>query len=225
MTTQSKTGVRAEQPAVKPSVVEQDDRRSDAVRVVRETIPASNAAHHPEKPQLVQEIVSVSQPRLVGSMVRILFGLVWVVDAYFKWQPSFLDGVRDIVGGGAAGQPGLLKPWFNFAQGVVAVNPSIWGYGIALVETGIALVLILGFARKVAYMGGALYSLLIWSTAEGLGRASGIATDVGAAIIYAVVFLALLALDARGKGTRPYSLDAMIERRLPWWRQVAEVRR
>jgi nitrite reductase (NO-forming) len=183
------------------------------------------AEHQPGKAQLVQEIVSVSRPRRVGSLVRILFGLIWVVDAYFKWQPSFLSGVRDVMSGGAKGQPGWLAPWFDFAQGVITVNPTLWAYSIAAVETAIALVLIFGFARKVVYIGGAIYSLLIWSTAEGLGRTSGVATDIGPAIIYAVVFLALLALDMRGKGTRPYSLDAVIERRLPWWRRLAEVGR
>jgi nitrite reductase (NO-forming) len=193
--------------------------------MVRVTVPASTAAHHPGQADLVQEIVSVSRPRRVGSLVRILFGLIWVVDAYFKWQPSFLSGTRDVISSGAKGQPGWLTPWFNFAQGVIAVNPTIWAYSIAAVETGIALALILGFARKVVYIGGAIYSLLIWSTAEGLGRTSGVATDIGTAIIYAVVFLALLALDVRGRGTRPSSLDAVLERRLPWWRRIAEVER
>jgi nitrite reductase (NO-forming) len=157
--------------------------------------------------------------------VRILFGLIWAVDAYFKWQPSFVHHLQDVISGGAQGQPGFLQPWFDFAKGLVAVNPTIWAYSIALAETGIALALILGVARKLTYVGGALYSLLIWATAEGLGRTSGIATDIGTAIIYAVVFLALLALDVRGKGTRPHSLDALIERRVPWWRRLAEVRR
>ena len=86
--------------------------------------------------------------------------------------------------------------------------------------------LVLGFARKVTYMGGAIWSLLIWATAEGLGRTrpGEIATDIGTAIIYAVVFLALLAAD-RCYATRPYSLDALIERHLPWWRRIAEVGR
>ena len=105
------------------------------------------------------------------------------------------------------------------------MHPTAWAYGIALAETGIAFALLLGLARKLTYIGGAIYSLTIWSAAEGLGRTSGVATDIGTAIIYALLFLALVALDARGKGTRPYSLDAVIERRLPWWRRLAEVRR
>jgi nitrite reductase (NO-forming) len=106
------------------------------------------AAHPPGTAEFVQELVSVARPRRVGSLVRILFGLIWGVDAYFKWQPSFLSGLQDLVSGGAKGQPGWLVPWFNFAKGVIALNPTLWAYGIAVVETGIALVLILGLARK-----------------------------------------------------------------------------
>jgi nitrite reductase (NO-forming) len=179
----------------------------------------------PGNVDIVQEVVAVTRPRRVGSAVRILFGLIWALDAYFKWQPSFVHHLQDVISGGAQGQPSFLAPWFDFAKGVVGLNPTIWAYGIALAESGIALALVLGLARKVTYVGGALYSLLIWATAEGLGRTSGVATDIGTAIIYAVVFLALLALDIRGKGTRPYSVDALIERRAPWWRRLAEVRR
>lgn len=176
--------------------------------------------------KLVRERVPVQTPRTgFGAGVRILFGLVWVADVYFKWQPSFLHRLPDVMSEGVKGQPAWLKPWFALVQGVVAVHPTAWAYMIALLESGLALALIVGFARKVTYVGGAMYSFMIWSTAEGFGHTSGVATDIGAAVIYVLVFLALLALDARGRGTRPYSLDAVIERRLPWWRGVAEVRR
>lgn len=78
---------------------------------------------------------------------------------------------------------------------------------------------------KVTYVGGAVWSLLVWATAEGFGRmSSGVATDIGTAIVYSGVFLALLAAD-QCERTRPFSIDAAIERRLPWWRRVAEIRR
>lgn len=194
--------------------------------LVRETRAVGLVRNGQRNDSLVREAVS-AQPaaKLYGTGVRVLFGLIWMADVYFKWQPSFLTHVQMVIQNGASGQPGWVKPWFDFAQGIIAVHPTAWAYAIAAAETGIALALILGLARKVTYMGGAIYSLLIWSTAEGLGRTSGIATDIGTAIVYAVVFLALLALDVRGKGTRPYSLDAVIERRLPWWRRLAEVRR
>jgi len=107
------------------------------------------------------------------------------------------------------------------------VHPRIalFAYGTAIVETLLALALLAGFARKFTYIGGALYSLLVWATAEGFGGPySGSSTDIGAAIIYVVVFLALLVVNARSETSR-YSVDRLIERRWAWWHRVAEVGR
>jgi nitrite reductase (NO-forming) len=158
--------------------------------------------------------------------VRVGFGLIWLVDAYFKWQPSFVQGLLGMLHDGATGQPGWLMPWFDLIRAIVSVQPTLAAYGAALVETGIGLALVFGFARKVTYLGGAAWSLLIWTTAEGFGRSQPgeMATDIGAGIAYCAVFLALLAAD-RCSGTRPMSADAVIERHLPWWRRVAEAER
>jgi hypothetical protein len=42
-------------------------------------------------------------------------------------------------------------------------------------------------------------------------------------VIYAVVLLALLALDHESAPSR-FSLDRLVERRLSWWHHVAEAR-
>ena len=92
-------------------------------------------------------------------------------------------------------------------------------------ETVIALALLVGFARMSVYLLGGLWSLGIWAVPEGFGNDDRMmSTDIGTGIIYVFVFLALLALDQRS-GTRTWSLDAAIERRLGWWRRIAEIRR
>jgi nitrite reductase (NO-forming) len=70
-----------------------------------------------------------------------------------------------------------------------------------------------------------LFSLLIWSTAEGFGGpyTSG-ASDVGTALIYAVVFAGLLALSYYA-GPARYSLDYYLEKKISWWWRIAEMRR
>jgi nitrite reductase (NO-forming) len=78
----------------------------------------------------------------------------------------------------------------------VQPRADFFAYSTAVAETLIALALILGFARKVTYIGAALFSVLIWATAEGFGGPySSSSTDIGAAVMYAVVFMGLLALD------------------------------
>ena len=68
---------------------------------------------------------------------------------------------------------------------------------------------------------GILYRLFVWSVAEGFGGpyVPGTTTDVGAAIIYSLLFLALLLADA-GR----FSVDSLIERKVTAWRWVSEFR-
>ena len=91
-----------------------------------------------------------------------------------------------------------------------------------LIETAIAIGLLFGLARRMTYFAGALFSLLIWSTAEGFGGpyTSG-ATNVGPALVYALVFVAA-ALFEHLLGRNPYSLDYYIGRRFPKWASLVE---
>jgi len=94
-----------------------------------------------------------------------------------------------------------------------------------VIESLIAVALIAGFARKFTYISAALFSVLVWATAEGFGGPymSG-SSDIGTAIIYALVFVGLLALSAYA-GPARYSADYYIEQRVSWWWKVAEMGR
>jgi nitrite reductase (NO-forming) len=158
-----------------------------------------------------------------GAAVRVAFGMVWLADAALKWPPTYRTNFLDQLRTGARGQPRWLHPWFHLVVRLVSPRIGLFAYGTAVLETLLALALIAGFARKFTYIGGAVYSLLVWATAEGFGGPySGSSTDIGAAIIYTVVFLALLVMNARSGNSR-YSVDRLIERRWPWWERVAEV--
>jgi thiosulfate dehydrogenase (quinone) large subunit len=155
--------------------------------------------------------------------LRLAFGLVWGIDAYLKWQPSFIHGYASNVASGAAGQPGWLRPWFRFWRHAVAVDPRLLAYVTAALETVIAAGLVLGLARRAVYIVGIGWSVAIWTIPEGFGGSflSG-ATDIGTAIMYAVVFAALYSLETLPASTRSWSLDRIIERVLPSWRLIAE---
>jgi nitrite reductase (NO-forming) len=160
-----------------------------------------------------------------GAAVRVAFGMVWLADAALKWLPAYRTNFLDQLRAGVQGQPRWLHPWFHLVVRLVSPRIALFAYGTAIVETLLALALLAGFARKFTYMGGAVYSLLVWATAEGFGGPySGSSTDIGAAIIYVVVFLALLVVNARSETSR-YSVDRLIERRWAWWHRVAEVGR
>lgn len=157
------------------------------------------------------------------SLARVVFGIIWGVDATFKWTPAFRREYLDLLEHAAQRQPAWLHPWFQMWVGLIAPRVGFFADATAVIETVIALALILGFARKAAYLLTAVFSFLIWSTAEGFGGPyTAGSTDVGTGIVYALAAVFLLIINATA-GTSRYSLDAWIERRVAWWPAVAEV--
>lgn len=155
------------------------------------------------------------------AVLRIIFGLMWSVDAVFKWMPSFTNNSIDIIKSAADGQPHWLAPWFSFWTNTWAHSPHALAVLTALAESLIALALLLGLARRTTYLAAAAFSLLIWSTAEGFGGPyTANSTDIGAAVIYAVVFFSLYGLERLAVPAR-WSVDRYIVKKLPWWAILA----
>jgi nitrite reductase (NO-forming) len=154
--------------------------------------------------------------------LRIGFGLIWAIDAGFKWQSGFRQGFMGMVMEEGKGQAGWMHDWFHFWINLQHPHAMAFAYATAVIETVIALSLIFGFARKSIYIIGALFSMTIWGTAEGFGGPyNATSTDIGAAVMYAVVFLALLALNYEAGASR-FTVDYLIEKRVSWWHRVAE---
>jgi len=95
------------------------------------------------------------------SFIRIILGVVWLVDGSLKFQPGFVDSFPDLIK--SAGQPAWLQPWFNFWYNATVGNAAPFVYGIALLEVSLGVALVLGLVRKLAYIGGLILSLLIWA--------------------------------------------------------------
>lgn len=157
------------------------------------------------------------------TALRITFGLVWIVDATLKWLPGFRSGYLDALKEGRDGQAAWMKHWFTFWIDLQKPHPYLWAYSVAVIETLIAVAVLVGFARKVTYSAAIAFSLLIWSTAEGFGGPynSG-SSDIGTAVIYALVFAALLGF-AYYQGPARFSVDFWLEKRISWWHRVAEI--
>jgi len=154
--------------------------------------------------------------------LRITFGMIWLIDAVLKWLPGFRSGYMGMISGAGQGQPGWLRPWFSFWTNLQSPHPGFYAYLVAVLETLVALAILLGVARKVSYIAAAAFSVVIWAAAEGFGGpyTSG-ASDIGTAIIYALVFGCLLTLAAY-TGPDTYSVDHYIEKRISWWWRIAE---
>jgi uncharacterized membrane protein YphA (DoxX/SURF4 family) len=157
------------------------------------------------------------------DLCRIAFGVIWLIDAAFKWQSGFAHQFRDMINSAGQGQPSWLHWFYSFTHNVFTPHPYAWAYATASLETLIGLALILGFARKTTYILTALTGLGIWAIAEGFGGPySSSSTDIGAAVMYAVVALGLLALNYEAGPSR-FSVDYLLEQRIPSWHKVAEV--
>lgn len=155
------------------------------------------------------------------TILRIVFGFMWAVDASFKWGSTFRDNFLADIQSAGQGQARWLHGWFNFWSTLMAHNPHLFAYTVAAVESVIALALLIGLARRSTYLAAALFSLMIWAIAEGFGGPYGSdSTDIGTGIVYAVVFLALYGLDRLATPAK-WSVDRYIEQKFPWWAVLA----
>jgi thiosulfate dehydrogenase (quinone) large subunit len=149
----------------------------------------------------------MTQEKLI-ALIRVAFGFVWAIDAWFKWQPAFLNGFIDQVAMMLSGQPAWITSWIGWWVQVVSINPHLFALIVALGETAIAIGLIFGLFTRIAIVGGILLALVIWSVPEAFGGpyVAG-STDIGTGIIYIFVFLALWA----GGCWKAHSLDSVLK--------------
>ncbi len=161
-------------------------------------------------------------PAVASAALRISFGIIWAVGAAFTWTSQFAANYVGYLHNAASGQPAWSAWWFEMWIAIVTPHPALFVWLTRIAETALALALLLGFARRTTYVLGALFSLLIWSTAEGFGGPYAVgAANAGNAITYVLVFVALIGINYRG-GPSPYSIDYLIERRWPGWARIAE---
>lgn len=164
-----------------------------------------------------------SIPKHIAT-VRIVFGLFWAVDAALKFRPSFESDFLQIVKSAADGQPAWLQPWFSFWIHFLSINTHLFAKSILVIEVLIALALIFGIARKLTYLLAALFSFLVWSIPEGFGGPyDQNVNDIGASIIYVVVFFSLYGLERLAPPA--WALDNVIIKHLPWWTFIANPKR
>lgn len=154
--------------------------------------------------------------------MRVIFGFVWLIDGYLKFQPGMPNALVSLVTQVGQGQPSWMMPWFTYWAGVVSGDPAFWVYLVGTGEVLLGIGLILGAMRKVTYISGALLSLIIWAVPEGFGGPYGPgSTDIGTGIIYCFMFISLMIINA-SYGTSKYSIDSFLEKKIKWWKRISE---
>jgi nitrite reductase (NO-forming) len=156
-----------------------------------------------------------------GTALRLAFGAILTIDAVLKWLPGYRHTFVSQVPT-AQGEPGWLHGWFHFWFTASSGSPNLFVDLTILAETGLAIVVVFGVARRAGYIAGAVYMLFVWGVGEAFGGpySSG-ATDIGTGIIYTLVFLALLLWMPSARDER-WALDRALVQRIGWWRHVAE---
>jgi thiosulfate dehydrogenase [quinone] large subunit len=130
-----------------------------------------------------------------AAIVRILFGIVWSIDAIFKWLPGFIGGqtLGHELGGAADVDVPVVHQWLLLWNGIGTGDPHAFAVAIAIIETVFALLILVGAFSNFAFLGSALLSLGIWSGAEGFHLPWGTPgqTDLGPSVGYIIASLAL----------------------------------
>ena len=145
-------------------------------------------------------------------LLRLLFGFMWLFDAFFKWL-WVLNGesLVTVIQYQANVQPTIVQGWITFWGNIAKTLPS-FTFFVAIIETIIAICLIFGVFTNEISLIGIVYNFLIWSTAEGFG---GIfipgATSIGMGPLYIAIFIGLIIINAgRQKG-----IDEILHRKYP----------
>lgn len=155
--------------------------------------------------------VSLWRARAI-AILRIAFGLIWAIDAWFKWQPGFISSFTDQITKTKQDQSPAVQSWLSFWAHLVGGNPPLFAYLTAAVETALVVFLIFGLLTQLTCLVGGLWSLAIWAIPEGFGGPykPGDSTDVGTALLYALMFAVLFAIAAG----RYYAVDRWLTPRL-----------
>ena len=144
--------------------------------------------------------------------LRLIFGSFWLADAILKWELTLQNvDYADVIAQAASGQPPLISSWVNFWAGIAKATPN-FSILIAVLETIIAIFILLGFLTKLTSISGIAFSFLIWSTAEGFGGMfENGATDIGTSPLYMAMFAGLIVVQ----GGKQHGLDGWLASRFP----------
>ncbi len=139
----------------------------------------------------------VRLPQAAGMETgRIVFGLLWAFDAFWKWQPYFLTHAVTYLQQALPGEPAWIVAYISFFIHVInLLGPVTFGIVAALMESIIAFSLLTGVALRWLVPVGIFYSLGVWTTAEGWGAPylPGMTANKGDVLgttnIYVIAFL------------------------------------
>jgi len=143
-------------------------------------------------------------------LLRIAFGLLWVLDGVLQGQDSMPLGLTaKVMQPAAASSPGWVQHLVNAAATIWSDHPIVAASSAVWIQVGIGMWLLVAPAGRWSRLGGlasASWGVLVWVFGEAFGGifapgASWLFGAPGAVLIYVVAGL-LLALPTRSWSTR-----------------------
>lgn len=115
-------------------------------------------------------------PALIWAhAARLMFGFLWAWDALFKLQPYFFTHFVGFLSAAEPGQPAWVAAWLHAWIAVITfISPVLFAVLAAIAEVVIAWSLLSGKLLRIVLPIGLIYSLMVWSTAQGFGGPFGI---------------------------------------------------
>ena len=137
-------------------------------------------------------------------MLRIGFGLLWLLDAALQIQPGMAAGApSQVIGPAAVSSPGWVQHLVGWAGSMWAYHPVQLGTATLWIQAGIGLWLLAaprGVSSRLAGLASLAWGLAVWVFGESFGGifAAGLtwlAGAPGAALLYAVAGALLMLPD------------------------------
>jgi cytochrome oxidase Cu insertion factor (SCO1/SenC/PrrC family) len=145
-----------------------------------------------------------AEPR-ARRILRISFGILWIVDGILQVQPQMAAGLpAQVVQPAASSSPGWVQALVNAGGTIWSFHPVQAAAASVWIQVGIGLWMLVaatGWSSRLAGLGGAAWGLIVWMFGEAFGAifAPGLSWLSGApgAVTLYVVAGVLLALPGR----------------------------
>src|SRR5512146_620063 len=148
--------------------------------------------------------VTSAEPR-ARRVLRVSFGILWIVDGILQVQPQMAAGLpSQVVQPAASSSPGWVQAVVNAGGTIWSFHPVQAAAAAVWIQAGIGLWMLVardGWSSRLAGLGGAAWGLIVWLFGEAFGGtfAPGLSWLSGApgAVTLYIVTGVLLALPAR----------------------------
>ncbi len=148
------------------------------------------------------------------TVLRVGFGLLWVLDGFLQAQPQMAGGLPgQVIGPSAQGSPSWVQHLVNWGGTVWSYHPIEAGAATVWIQVGIGawmLVATRGPLSRLAGLAGLAWGLVVWVFGEAFGSimAPGLTFLFGApgAVLFYVVAGALITLPDRAWASKRLGL-------------------